>query len=361
LCLLPLGYTAAMRLLTNQELFGTTQLVPLGLLISNYMFFVVTSTGLCFLTSFGHVFGIHRYEIIAKRGVFLAIVTLVCGFISIGMEVEHPFRLMVYMAVTPNFTAPIFWMGLFYTLYLVLLIIELVLLFKGSIKYAFYVGLLSFVCDMAANSCLGYVLGSLSARPFWYGPYLPIIFIVSAFASGAAFLLFATYVAFYAKKEPLPEKLASLTGEIGRLLVMFLGVMAFFILWKVISSLYGSPPNRYEAIMAMLTGPLGVRFWFFEVLLGLAIPMGLLIYKRNLFTVLIASVCSLVGLFIWRLDVVYSGQMIESYSRSLAQYSPSAYEWFVVLGCVALCALLTTLGEKFLPLNSPIESCEDKG
>ena len=40
------------------EAYATTREIPWGILISTYVFFVVTSTGLCIVSSIGHVFGV---------------------------------------------------------------------------------------------------------------------------------------------------------------------------------------------------------------------------------------------------------------------------------------------------------------
>src|SRR3990172_7710958 len=64
--------------------YGVTREIPWGILISTYIFFVVTSTGLCIVSSIGHVFGVKDFMPIAKRSVFLSIVTITAGFVVIG-------------------------------------------------------------------------------------------------------------------------------------------------------------------------------------------------------------------------------------------------------------------------------------
>jgi molybdopterin-containing oxidoreductase family membrane subunit len=72
--------------------YGISREIPWGILISSYVFFVVTSTGLCIVSSIGHVFGIKDYMPIAKRSVFLAIVTIIAGFMVIFFDIENPFK-----------------------------------------------------------------------------------------------------------------------------------------------------------------------------------------------------------------------------------------------------------------------------
>ena len=62
------------------------------MLIATYVFFAVSSTGLCLVSSLGHIFGFKVFEPIAKKAVFLAFVMLLVGFAVIGTELESPMR-----------------------------------------------------------------------------------------------------------------------------------------------------------------------------------------------------------------------------------------------------------------------------
>jgi molybdopterin-containing oxidoreductase family membrane subunit len=42
----------------HDHTYGVTREIPWGILIATYVFFVVTSTGLCLVSSIGHVFGV---------------------------------------------------------------------------------------------------------------------------------------------------------------------------------------------------------------------------------------------------------------------------------------------------------------
>ena len=71
----------------HEHTFGVSREVPWGVLIAAYVFFVVTSTGLCIVSSVGHVFGFENFNPIAKRAVFMSIGTIVdwyCGSFKPG-------------------------------------------------------------------------------------------------------------------------------------------------------------------------------------------------------------------------------------------------------------------------------------
>jgi len=344
--------------------YNLTREVPWGILISTYVFFVVSSTGLCLVYSLGHVFGIKKFEIIGKRAILLAILTLLVGFGTIAMELNHPFRMIIWVMLNPNLASPIWWMGTLYGIYLVLLCVEFYALMKHKHKLAATIGLLGFIAAVTAHSNLGAVFGLLEARPFWHGSFLPIYFILSAMVSGGALLAMIIYLnnTFRGRKIPADER--NFMQSLGKLQALLLGILIFFVVWKIIPGLYGSPPGKFEATMAMLTGPLSVNFWLFEVLIGLAIPFAILINKRTrtAFGVMLAGVLSTVGIFFMRYDLVVAGQLVPmrvdkaENASPLLQYVPSPAEITIVIGAICLCVLLYVFAERKLDLKGMQEA-----
>jgi len=344
--------------------YNLTREVPWGILISTYVFFVVSSTGLCLVSSLGHVFGIKQFEIIGKRAILLAILTLLVGFGTIAMELNHPFRMIIWVMLNPNLASPIWWMGTLYGIYLVLLCVEFYALMKHKHKLAATIGLLGFIAAVTAHSNLGAVFGLLEARPFWHGSFLPIYFILSAMVSGGALLAMIIYLnnTFRGRKIPADER--NFMQSLGKLQALLLGILIFFVVWKIIPGLYGSPPGKFEATMAMLTGPLSVNFWLFEVLIGLAIPFAILINKRTrtAFGVMLAGVLSTVGIFFMRYDLVVAGQLVPmrvdkaENASPLLQYVPSPAEITIVIGAICLCVLLYVFAERKLDLKGMQEA-----
>ena len=109
--------------------------------------------------------------------------------------------------------------------------------------------------------------------------------------------------------------------------------------------------------MALLTGPLAVNFWMFEVALGMVIPFVILINKktRTPLGVTVAALLSTTGIFFMRYDLVIAGQIVsmrgEAGHAGLLQYFPSLAEMGIVFGAITLCLFLYTLAEKFLPME----------
>lgn len=355
------GAAAALMVLTkgHAQMYNVTREIPWGILISTYVFFVVSSTGLCLVSSLGHVFGIEQFELIGRRAILLAIITLLTGFGTIAMEINHPIRMAIYVLLTPNFESPIWWMGTLYGLYLALLVGEFYFLMRNHHKGAMTMGLLGFVAAVTAHSNLGGVFGLLEARPYWHGSFLPIYFILSALVSGGALISIIVYYNYQFRKIPLPARYPQFINTLAKLQALFLMILTFFVTWKIIPGLYGRPPEKFEATMALLTGPLAFNFWFFEVLIGMLIPIGLLLNKkfRTPFGVMLAGVFCTVGIFFMRYDLVLGGQLVpmrdngQDLVGGLLAYTPSLAEFAIVGGALATCMFLYTLAEKLLDLE----------
>lgn len=352
-----IGCIGAFMILTQGHgVLGTGQYVTWGILISTYVFFVVSSTGLCLISSLGHVFGVEPFSVVGKRSVVLAIITLIAGFVLMGLELGHPFRL-INVLFSPNFSSAIFWMGALYGLYLLLLFIELHYLYRNDHKKAQVFGLVGFISAIVAHSNLGAVFGFLHSRPYWEGPYIPIYFILSALLSGTAIL---TVIFTFVERK---REASGIIPALSRLLTLFIALTIFFSAWKLLTGLYGEPAGKYEAIMALVSGPLSIHFWLFEVAFGMLIPFGLLLWRgeRGAF---IAAISALIGIFFMRYDLVIAGQIVPmevinavvpTVGWKYYEYTPTFAEWAVVALGFGLTGLGYLLCENKLSLDSGSE------
>lgn len=339
----------------HEHAYGVTREIPWGLLISTYVFFVVTSTGLCLVSSIGHVFGVESLKPIAKRSVFMAIISIIAGFLVIAFEIENPWRMPIYNMLSPNPTSNIWWMGTLYGAYLFFMTVEFALLQLEKHKVAGMFGLLGVISGIAAHSNLGAVFGLLGGREFWHGPYMPIYFITSAMMSGCAAVIFFTWIGYKAngwKMSPALEKSLVVTAQLGATLI---AVIMFFTTWKMISGISGQPPGKYEAMQALVSGPYSVNFWIGEIMLGMVLPFAIIlaVRARNMQALFIASASSIIGIFFMRYDLVVVGQIVPHFHGMgitelphLFAYMPSLHEVMITVGGLALCAMGFLMGER---------------
>ncbi|WP_022854265.1 NrfD/PsrC family molybdoenzyme membrane anchor subunit [Thermodesulfatator atlanticus] len=339
----------------HEHVFGITREVPWGVLISTYVFFVVTSTGLCLTSSIGHVFGVKSLMPIASRSVFLAIATILSGFAVIAFELENPWRMAIYNIISPNLTSNIWWMGTLYGAYLFFMLVEFALLKMGHHRKAGLAGLMGVIAGVAAHSNLGAVFGLVGAKEFWHGPYMPIYFIASAMMSGGAAIIFFTWLAYKVNGWEIDAKTRKALEVTGKIYALLLAIVMFFTTWKIIAGLAGQPPGKYEATMALIAGPYAFNFWFFEIGLGLVLPFVVIlaVKARNIPAMAIVSGLALLSIFVMRYDLVVVGQIVPHYEGlgivdmpHLYHYSPTFLEWLVVLGGFGLCGMLFFMGER---------------
>ena len=339
----------------HEHTFGVSREVPWGILIAAYVFFVVTSTGLCIVSSIGHVFGFKNFNPIAKRAVFMSIATIVAGFLVIAFEIENSWRMPVGNVIGANATSNIWWMGTLYGAYLFFMMLEFVMLQKNDHKKATAFGLSGLLIGVAAHSNLGAVFGLLNGREFWHGPYMPIYFITSAAMSGCIAIIFFTYLAYRANNWQMSDDMKKSMESVAKVGALLMAIIIFFTTWKMISGVTGHPPGKYEAIMALVSGPYAMNFWGGEVFLGMVLPFAIimLVRGRSMKALFIASLAGMVGIFFMRYDLVIVGQLIPNFHGmglvdypDLLTYVPSLHENLVVAGGIAFCIMLFLMGEK---------------
>jgi len=354
-----LAAVIAVFVLGHGHVYNTTREIPWGILISAYVYFAVSCSGLCLISSLGHVFGIDQFHASARRAIILAIVMLICGFGVIAMELTKPFTLMVYAVLNPNFKSPIWWMGALYGVYMVVLVVEFYFCMKNNRWGAFYTGLLGFILAIAAPSNLGGVFGLLSARPFWSGVFSPVYLVITALISGTALMGLVHYLKVRCRDQEFCSHDKNYMFLLGRILALLLGILMFVTIWKFISGIYQKQDGTYEVLMTLLSGPLSFNFWFFEVAIGMVIPFAMILVPalRKPLSLTVASVLALVGMFFMRYDFVIAGQIVPMRGNTvhtasgLLEYVPSLAEVSIIIGALALCMFLYTLAEKFFDLE----------
>ncbi|MBK8999773.1 MAG: polysulfide reductase NrfD [Myxococcales bacterium] len=356
----------------GHHVMGTTSESSWGVLIATYVFLVASTTGLCLVSSLGHVFGFELFEPIAKKAMFLALVMLLAGFAVIATELERPFLLLKWAVLSPNPSAPIWWMGTLYGVYTVLILVELHYLFDDDHRKARVAGLVGVIAAVAAQSNLGAVFGLSHSRPYWYGPLVPIYFIALSLVCGAALLiLIVTLGDYFANDRQLRPENAPLVEALRKLLALFVAILVFFTVWRTISGVAGKQPHTLEVTLASLTGPLFVSFWVFEVLLGMLVPLVLLLgpWRSSWRAVALAAFLPMLSVFVMRYNFVVSGQMFSlkpvvgpagerlTYSppfkgnlAGFLPYTPSWVEVLVVAGAIAGATLIFVAGQRALRL-----------
>jgi molybdopterin-containing oxidoreductase family membrane subunit len=348
---------AVSTLVSGLETWGIGDQVPWGIVTAAYVFFVAASAG-CITVSLGHALGIKGFDLIIKRGVFLAIITMIAGGLLITLHVGNPINLW-RLITAPNFGSPLGWLVIFYLLYLVLLIIDFYLIHKKDFIKARILGILAPLSAIAVHSTLGGVFGFASVRHYYGGAFAPVYFIVIAIVIGTALLLFITNLQYKVNGKAMGTELRSVIISLGKFFGMALGVLAFFVLWKNLTGLSSSDEATVEAYRYMLLGPAAWWYWTIVIGFGLVAPLLLIINRgtRNPNGILAASMLVLIGMFAARIEFTLGGQVVPLFEDlqhlqwPFASYSATFTEAAVVILAFSVAALLYTWGSKKLALE----------
>lgn len=335
--------------------------VSWGLPIAAYVFFAVTSCGLTVIASLATVFGVKSFYPVAKRCIVLAGATLVGGMACLSLEIGHVFRMIWALPLSFQIESAMWWMGVLYTLDLVFMALKFQRVNAGdwdSAASKLY-GLLSLVFAVAATGTLGLIFGMMAMRPFWYGGFVPVFFIIAGVVSAFGFATLTAWLAAGMRAEGLSEGSRKLLGTTMpaafsvALLVFLLAVAA-----RTITGLW-SNADGLEAFDWM-TGSI----WFWVEIIAAVVAFALLTSEgtRGQPNMQVAAaVLASLAVFADRYAYVIGGQIVPLFKGnwvpSIASYTPSVTEWMLALVALSLAFTIYALGEKMFGLGAvPAES-----
>jgi molybdopterin-containing oxidoreductase family membrane subunit len=341
-------------------LFNANDVLMWSLPLGVYIYLALTSTGLTLLASLPLVFGVKKFEPLAKRLVFLAIATLAGGFVSIGLELGDIFH-MFYIMLSPNLSSPIWWMGFIYSVELGVLVLKFWRLHAGDWHSPFskVLGHVSFIAAIVAPLMIGSVFGLTESRVTYFGPVMSIYCLMMAILSGTALCLFYNLVVSALGDRGPSATPAPVYEDIARIFTYTLGIVIVFTLVKVaIESATVIPDFLNYRLYAQAFG--GIGHLNTEVLLGLILPFVLMVIpsvRASRGGRLLASGLVLLGTLAMHMEILLAGQSrpigpkAEQFPAYVS-YFPSLYEWLVFLLAIAVALLLYTFGERYLKLEA---------
>ena len=314
---------------------NTSSYIPWGMQISTYVYFALISGGCIFTNFFGLQFCKERYEPMASRVIFMGLVTAIAGFASLASELGHVERMYQFL-VSPNPASPMFWMSVWYSADIAILLIEFINIQRNRHSNAMLYA--AFVIPVITYCSLGSLFGAVGTIPYYYSALLPIYFLFTGFLAGNA--LCALLAALHVGK----EMGAVLIRPFIRMQKIALGSVAVLTLARLIIGLAGGQTG-YEVFEETI-----VKNLLLGVGASLVLPFMVLIYKRDLHGLIISSLIVLVTQFFSRLDMVVEAfrvplfrvyEMPERFS-----YFPSIFEMLVVLASVCIVAVVYQAAER---------------
>lgn len=343
---------AIMSIIHGLDVFGTSNVVFWTLPLATYVFFALASTGLTMVASIPLFLQGKKYDRIAKRAVYLALGSLAAAFLAMAVDLGSLGHMFNYL-VSPNLSSPLWWIGVFYLLEGVLLLVKVWHIQAGK-SAGKRVEVLALLSAIAACATLGLVFGSIEGRPAYLGAFAPVYFLITAFLSGlAVVVLFGRLsqnagLGLQGEDAGAYEDLSAFMGHlVAAVLILFV--------WQTLIRMTAT-----SAAVGNLNAVFGRLSFHVSLWLGLVAPLVILLSPRlraMASSRIAAPALILVGLFADRVFFVIGGQTLPlgplaNGLPETVRFAATWTEWLVVGFSVGVMLLTYKLGERYLKLET---------
>lgn len=374
-CLL-IGLIAASQVL-SQGLVVTnlSDNIPWGLWITIDLSAIALGAGAFTLSAVVYLFRLKRFQPIVRLAVLVGVIGYTTALLTLIVDIGRPDRFW-HPWVFWNVHSVLWEITWCITIYLAIMIVEFapviaeLPLFERwpwfrSLAHVIHkaapvLALGGLLISLLHQSSLGATYGVVKARPIWFKPSMPIMFIVSAVAVGPAVTMAAAFVIEWVTgKRTVPH---DILRAIARFSGFGLLVYTYIKFWDLAAvSYYGRTPGANNALYVLNEyTPYGFGFWVGEVLIGIVIPVILFLaprFNRNPLNLVLGAVLASLGIVIHRWNVTVSGLIVPlsyspgaQYQLEAGSYAPSLAEWGIAIGVVGYALLAFTVGARLLPL-----------
>ncbi len=344
--------------LKGQQVWGVSNIVPWGQLITLDIYFIGLSAGAIIVSSLSYVFKREEYKPIGRMAVFLGLLLMVGAMLSVLVDLGRPekfWRLFMYFYLN-NMTSLFAINGIFYSGYILLMLVYLWLVLENKMEAAAIIGTIDVLWAMAVHMGTGAIFGLIGNREIFFSPLKPFEFLTAALSSGTALIILSIVLTFRFTHRKIDPPLIS---SLGKLLSYIIWVLLILVFVDKLTHLYF--PNR-EGTVYLFTGNYWWLFWVFQIGLGIIIPLFLLKHPRTSRTVrgiTAASLLVALGVLGERAALVIPGTAypqpiypghIEGIWGTPGMFRITTWETLLTLGIISFVALLFVLGLKYLEI-----------
>ncbi|MDO8520091.1 MAG: NrfD/PsrC family molybdoenzyme membrane anchor subunit [Deltaproteobacteria bacterium] len=368
-----------------------------SIMIALYPYITGLVAGAFVVSALYHVFDIEEFKPVGRLALLTAFAFLCFATLPLLNHLGHPER-GINIMITPNFSSAMAGFGIIYSLYFLLVAVEVWLVYRPDIiefakisrgfKRTFYKTLALGVYDLSPQAlehdrkvihflaaigipgaCMlhgyvGFLFGAIKANPWWSTPLMPIIFLFSAVVSGIAMLIIIYQISMKVTGREIDQACMS---KLAKFLWGFLIISASLELLEIIMLSY-EQAEEWVVISELLTNQLAFSFISLQMIVGALIPFILLMAivlldkyvharVRNTLS-FVASVLLLIQVAAMRWNVVIGGQIFSKSFRGFRDYTPHFLEKEGVLPALIIFALpFITLFvlNRILPAFAPAE------
>ncbi len=344
--------------LQGQEVWGVSNIIPWGQLITLDIYFIGLSAGAIIVSSLCYVFKREEYKPIGRIAVFLGLLLMVGAMLSVLVDLGRPekfWRLFMYFYLN-NMTSLFAINGIFYSGYILLMLVYLWLVLENKTKAAAIIGTVDVLWAIAVHMGTGAIFGLIGNREIFFSPLKPFEFLIAALSSGTALIILSTVLTFKFTQRKIDPPLVTSLGRLLSYIILALLILVFI---DKLTHLYF--PNR-EGTVYLFTGNYWWLFWVFQMGLGILIPLFLLNHPRagkTIRGITSASVLVVLGVLGERAALVIPGTAypqpmhlghVEGIWGTPGIFRITTWETLLTLGILSFISLLFVLGLKFLEI-----------
>jgi molybdopterin-containing oxidoreductase family membrane subunit len=377
-----LGLCLLIGLVSAEEVFrkglvitNMTNNVPWGLWITIDLSSIALGAGAFTLSAIVYLFGLKRFQSIIRLAVYVGFIGYTCALLTLVMDIGRPDRFW-HPWVYWNIHSVLWEITMCITIYLAIMVLEFgPVLFEMKFfdrwpwlrtiahfmhKGAPLLALIGLMISLLHQSSLGATYGIIKARPIWFKPSMPIMFILSAVAAGPAMTMAIALVTEWITGKRVVNH--DVLRTIARFSGLAILVYGYIKLWDLAATTYyGRTPDVSSALATLnQQTPYNFAFWVGEVLLGIVIPAVLFLsprFNRNPAALVLGAISIFLGIVIHRWDITVGGLFVPLsytpgtiYKLPTGNYQPALVEWGVAIGVIGYALTMLTLGIRFLPL-----------
>ncbi len=380
--LLLIGVVSAIRVfwfgLVTTNMYDT---VPWGLWITIDLSSIALGAGAFTLSAVVYIFGIKRFQSIIRLAVFVGFIGYTSALLTLVMDIGRPDRFW-HPWVYWNIHSVLWEITWCITIYLIIMVLEFLPVITELKFFARWpwvrqaahalhrlaplFAVLGLGISLLHQSSLGATYGIVKARPIWFKPSMPIMFILSAVAVGPAVTMASAFVIeWITRKKTIAHDILFTVARFSGLAILAYGYLRFWDMMAV--SYYGQTPAVMEALnMLRIDTPYNFAFWVVEIILGIVIPAVFFLaprFRQRPGFLVLGAILTVIGIVVNRWNVTVSGLFVPldyspgtTYVAKVGNYFPNLTEFGVAAGVLGYGLLMLTLGVMFLPLFNSKES-----
>lgn len=341
-------------------LTGMYNRVPWGLQIVMAVYYIGLSAGSLVISGLYGVFGKTEYKPFARIAVYVAMLFLIAGLMSILTDQGRLDRVFVEPFVHFNLQSMFSINPLLYNGHILICIIYLWALFTEKKTLTKVIATLAFGWAFCVHTGTGAIFG-FGARMLYESPLLPASFVAAAMASGTALMILLIVGLFKITNRHVDDELIIWLGR-------FLAICSLVVMYFL------AVENAYRAYVVELRGAAlyylfggfhSILFWFGLMIIGLGVPLFILFRDKTgkkIKWIVIASILVVFGVLCERYVIVlpglthppelFAGMEITAspLNEGIASYSVSVAEVLQALGVFGVIGFMFALGLRVFKL-----------